>query len=67
MPASFAGMVEREPTGSPSRSFLLRVDLSKGEARYFVCDLRTGECRRFANSFALQRFLALLKRVHRLQ
>lgn len=60
-------MVEREPIASRTRSFLLRVDLSKGEARYFVCDLRTGECRRFASAIALHRFIALLKRVHRLQ
>jgi len=67
MPASFAGMADREPAASRTHSFLLRVDLSKGEARYFVCDLRTGECRRFASGLALQRFLALLKRTHRLQ
>lgn len=59
-------MVEREPVVPRTRSFLLRVDVSGRDARYFVTDLRTGECRRFASGIALQRFLALLKRVYRL-
>jgi hypothetical protein len=59
-------MLERDPAAPRTRSFLLRVDLSERNARYVVYDLRTGECRRFASVIALQRFLALLKRVHRL-
>ena len=60
-------MVDRDPAAPRTRSFLLRVQLSgRGDARYVVYDLRTGECRRFASGIALQRFLVFLKRVHRL-
>ena len=59
-------MRERDPAAPGTRSFLLQVDLSGRDARYRIYDLRSGECRRFGSGIALQRFLALLKRVYRL-
>jgi hypothetical protein len=59
-------MLERDPATAGTRSFLLRVTLRGRDASYLVYDLRTGESRRFATVFALQRFLAQLRRVHRL-
>jgi hypothetical protein len=59
-------MVDRDPVVPGSRNFLLRVTLRGRDASYLVYDLRTGECRRFASALTLQRFLAQLRRVHRL-
>lgn len=45
---------------SPSprlRSFLLRVTADRGQRRYLVQDLRTGERREFASERELRRFL----------
>lgn len=46
---------------SPSprlRSFLLRVTVGRGQRRFLVQDLRTGERREFASERELRRFLA---------
>jgi hypothetical protein len=40
------------------RSFLLRVTVGRGQRRYLVQDLRTGERREFATERELRRFLA---------
>jgi len=59
-------MLDRDRVTAATRSYLLRVTLRGRDASYLVYDLRTGECRRFATVFALQRFLAQLWRAHRL-
>jgi hypothetical protein len=40
------------------RSFLLRVTVGRGQRRFLVHDLRTGERREFASERGLHRFLA---------
>lgn len=59
-------MLVRNPVTAGTRSFLLRVAQRGRVASYLVYDLRTGQCRRFATLFALQRHLARLRRAHRL-
>lgn len=50
-------MTTRIPQPLP-RSYLLRVTVERGERRFFVQDLRTGERRWFASEGELKRFLA---------
>ena len=52
-------MIANSSSSAPRlRSFLLRLTVGRGQRRFLVQDLRTGERREFASERALHRFLA---------
>jgi len=61
-------MVTRRPTPRRTRSFLLHVEVAlRGDTRFVVQDLRTGERHSLAGALELQQFLLASTRPPRLR